>query len=494
SYESPNSENQITQLQVINDSTLVGIHDGGSFFKTEDSGETWETVDIIGSWVLMSLDDMHFSDSMNGYIISRFGGIYQTSNGGDTWTELLDLTFFDFGQFTSIYSLSSDILTAAGKGGLIFSTDDAMESFSANAIPLDIARAIDLADESTAFVKGEELLYHLDVATGEYFEVQPYWEESDSKNAFVFFDDQTGIGLDEGGQLRKTTDGAMSWIDIEVTESPAGQFTDFEFVDAQNGIVLEETSTLWKTNNGGTDWEEIFQGDVQIFDAVSATLFFLVNRDEAGQMNLMRSTDGGENWTELSDFFAFFFFELHFLNESTGFVSSSSGTRRTDDAGETWEINNSGLSHYQFLNNEVGLGLASQEVYYTDDGGMTWSPAGPNSGALAYSVEGDRIITLNQLYAIHTASLNTLSTEEIAELSQPLKVYPNPAQDDLTLVVPEGNWSVYELVHVSGKLLISEKIQNQEVLRIDLKELPSGFYLIRVIGEDSVAQAKVIKQ
>jgi photosystem II stability/assembly factor-like uncharacterized protein len=492
-YESPNSNNLITQLQIINDSTLVGINDGGIFFKTEDSGETWETVTIIGSWVMMSLADMHFSDSMNGYIISTFERLYRTSDGGNTWTETPNFNFFAFGGLTSIYSLSSEALFAAGKGGLIFNTDDAMESVSTNAIPLNAVRAIHLADENTAFVKGEEMIYQFDLQTGEYSEVQPYWEESDSKNAYVFFDDQTGLALDEEGQLRKTTDGAMSWTEVNVAGSSGGAFSDFEFLDEDNGILLEETSTLWKTNDGGSDWEEIFQGDVQAIDAVTANLFFLVNRAEDGQKSLLRSTDGGDNWTELAEFYAFFYFELYFLNESTGFVNSSSGIVRTDDAGESWESDNVGVSHYQFLDDEIGLGLASQEVYYTNDGGVTWSPAGPNSGARDYSVAGDRIVTLNQLHAIHTAPINTLSTDETIDLSRPLMVYPNPSSDYFTIAVPDGRWSTYEVVDITGKVLIREKVQ-QDLLRVDLRDVTSGLYVIRVMGEDGVIQAKVIKE
>lgn len=495
SYESPNSNAYITELQILNDSTLYGIDDAGSFFKTEDSGETWETVDIVESWISAYFWDMSFSDSMNGYTISNNHRLYSTNNGGETWTELSDFDFFNSPNIFTIYSLSPETLYGGGEGGLIFRTSDALESINANAIPLDYARAIDLADENTAFVKGSEMLYRLDLETGEYPEVQPYWEGTDNKSAFVFFEDETGFGLDQEGQLRKTTDGAMSWIDIDVAQSSTGQFTDFEFVDEENGILLEETSILWKTNNGGTDWEEIFQGDVQVFDVVTSTLFFLVNRDEAGQVKLLRSTDAGESWSELSEFFAFFYNELYFLDESTGFINSNFGTSRTDDAGETWELENSNVRRFQFLDDEVGVGLASQGVYYTDDGGMTWSPAGPNSGAHSYSIAGDRIVTLNQLHAIHSAPLNTMSSKPITKSIQPLSVYPNPAQNILTVVVPEGNWFTYEIVDIRGKVLMREKIRHRGVLRIDLKALTSGFYLIRMMGEDSAAaQAKVIKQ
>ncbi|MCZ4410565.1 T9SS type A sorting domain-containing protein [Cryomorphaceae bacterium 1068] len=495
SYESPNSNADITELQILNDSTLYGIDDAGSFFKTGDSGETWETVDIVESWMPANFNDMHFSDSMNGYTTSYNHLIYRTGDGGETWTELSDFDFFNFPYIFSIYSLSQETLYCGGEGGVIFTTTDGLESVNANAVPLDDARAIDLADENIAFVKGSEMFYRLDLETGEYLEVQPYWDESDTKNAFVFFDDETGFGLDQEGQLRKTTDGAMTWSEIDLVQSPSGQFTDFEFVDENNGILLEGTTTLWKTNNSGSNWEEIFEGDVQVFDAVSETLFFLINRDEDGQMSLLRSTDGGENWTELADFFAFFYFELHFLNESTGFVSSNFGTSRTDDAGETWELDNSGVSHFQFVNDEIGIGLQSQEVYFTNDGGMTWSPTGPNSGFVAdYSIAGDRIVALNRLHAIHTAPINTLSTEEIAGSSQPLLIYPNPASDDLTVVFPDGQWSQYEVVDITGKVLLSKKVQNQGILRVDLRDFSSGIYIIRIIGDEASVQAKMIKK
>jgi len=494
SYESPNSGTEITVLQVMNDTTIYGIGSKGAFFKTVDRGETWETTTIIEVSGSEFLSQMHFSDPMNGYASMSSGRFFRTNDGGNTWIELLTFDAFNYSDLTSIFALSAELLYGGGEGGILFKTTDAFESFTANTIPLDRAEAIELADENTAYLKGREVLYRFDLVTEEYIEVEPYWEGSDSKNSFHFFDDQTGMGLSEDGLFRKTTDGAISWTEIEVDDAPEGEFMAFEFVDEENGIILEETSTLWKTTNAGLDWVVIFEGDVEVFDAVSTNLFFLVNRAESGQMSLLRSTDGGENWAELVDLYGFFYSEIYFLDESTGFAVSNFGTRRTDDAGESWQLVSSGISDIRFVDDGVGLALNSQEVYFTNDGGVNWSPAGPATGANSYATDGSRIVTLNDLYAIHTAPINTLSTKVASESNNSLIVYPNPASDELTVVIPDGRWSTYEVIDINGKMLSRGTIQNQELLMIDFREIAAGFYLIRLSGEEAVMEAKVIKQ
>ena len=61
---------------------------GGIALHTADGGVSWKDVDIKHSESIYEL--VHFSDSQNGWILSR-RNVYRTVDGGKTWSNVLQL-------------------------------------------------------------------------------------------------------------------------------------------------------------------------------------------------------------------------------------------------------------------------------------------------------------------------------------------------------------------------------------------------------------------
>ena len=64
---------------------------------------------------------------------------------------------------------------------------------------------------------------------------------------------------------------------------------------------------------------------------------------------------------------------------------------------------------------------------------------------------------------------------------QPLQVYPNPANNLITVQIPDNslNSAYAEIYDISGKILIKQKLTS-ESLNIDVSLLSNGIYLIKV--------------
>ena len=93
-----------------------------------------------------------------------------------------------------------------------------------------------------------------------------------------------------------------------------------------------------------------------------------------------------------------------------------------------------------------------------------------------------------------TAGIGTI------QATNTLAVYPNPAQDIISIRLPEtmnGKMNL-RIEDLSGKLVADENYflssQDKRVLNKDISALANGMYLIRVMNDDITYQAKFQKK
>ena len=87
------------------------------------------------------------------------------------------------------------------------------------------------------------------------------------------------------------------------------------------------------------------------------------------------------------------------------------------------------------------------------------------------------------------------ATDEHKTIKQLFKIYPNPANDIIT-IGNDGNPDVYqvEIISISGRLLKSQSLLSGNN-SFDISDLPSGLYLVKITGNNgNVYQERIIKQ
>lgn len=88
----------------------------------------------------------------------------------------------------------------------------------------------------------------------------------------------------------------------------------------------------------------------------------------------------------------------------------------------------------------------------------------------------------------NTSENLTITTEET------ISVYPNPFTSNFEIEIPESHeYTTVNLYDVTGRILISKNIANENRLQIEGSSLVNGFYFIEVKGEHKSLTRKIIK-
>ena len=89
---------------------------------------------------------------------------------------------------------------------------------------------------------------------------------------------------------------------------------------------------------------------------------------------------------------------------------------------------------------------------------------------------------------------NLLGVEDQLDIQQSFTLFPNPADDQLTISYNQEGVYILECYDLSGKLVQSETITNSEQV-INISSLNSGMYLYRIKdGNKTIQTGKLIRE
>ena len=156
----------------------------------------------------------------------------------------------------------------------------------------------------------------------------------------------------------------------------------------------------------------------------------------------------------------------------------SSATYKYIDGVQVSKVSWSG--NFSTINNSASLGISN-------------SPCIPPTSARNYEgAMDDLFIYSESLDATEVMNLFTTPAGLLPTLSQntiDIAVYPNPAQDFITLEAEAG--SVYEITTLTGQTLTAGTVQ-QAREQIATNGLTAGLYLIRVSNDKGITTQKII--
>ena len=144
-------------------------------------------------------------------------------------------------------------------------------------------------------------------------------------------------------------------------------------------------------------WEQVYTGSNQFL----RDMVFVPGPDGLWQTgwviafegDILKTTDGGDTWTTLSQNISTSLSAISFADQDTGYICTlDNKIIKTTDGGTTWTTVYNGSVNFdkiQFKDGHNGVALGTQKLY-TSDGGATWSTGtgGSNYWDLDYA-EGD---------------------------------------------------------------------------------------------------------
>ncbi len=193
--------------------------------------------------------------------------------------------------------------------------------------------------------------------------------------------------------LGKVTSGTGVWTELN-PKVPRVNYYGIYFLNPDTGWACGGSGAIIKTTDGGEDW-------TTAETPVTSLLFKIHSYNgqiviAAGFENtILRSTDGGETFTQVSTGLGndTKFWGVEMLNDTLGWVCGMYQTLlKTTDAGESWQQVFPGLNqHYwdlDFLNENYGMiACGGGKVLKTTDGGENWTIIQAGDTRALYTIE-----------------------------------------------------------------------------------------------------------
>ena len=482
-------EETIFQVKIINDTIyLLGRN---NIYISKDNAESWEILAKSEYY-----EKLFFIDDSTVFAINTEMGISKSTDGGQTWRNVYNSLFGTYG----IYFKNS------------------MEGFAASLTGL--YQTID---------GGEE-----------WMKVELHEENEDNYLYSVcFFDDNLGIAGGDKGVFYRTTDGGKNW---KLHKGNIGKMRQLYVVDENTWYCISE-STIYRSTDAGLSWKLNYTNDNQINDLVydNNVLYGLGNYRSFFKIKAPIPAYPGQVKG----------------NTSVEPNSSEIYSITENGANYKWEVNGNNIlkdendkaiikwgDPGQYTVNIVpytDCGVGSQKTFYvnvveppvpTVIGNIEVSEYSKESYSTVkhpesrydWFVEGAEDFTAdqNKLFVnwgeggIGSIEVIETSTGRSSRKSMSLTVtinsnldvapqekrslfnlYPNPTNEVLNFSLSNEinvDYIELQLLNITGQVIKKKKINlRKDIHLINLENLPSGIYVVKLLAKDKSFTKKIIK-
>lgn len=450
----------LIDIKLIDSQTICIVGAEGVVMKSTDAGQSW-IMDSITPYQLRSLD---ITNNL-GYAVGIEGKVFQTTDNGSTWIALSKGSTDDL---NSVFFVNESVGYAAGgvyspMKGTILKTTDGGEHW----IDLDCGISEDLF-------------------------------------SIYFTDINTGFAAGTRGLIAKTTDGGLSWTTSH--SNVLDEFHSVSFSDNNTGYAVG--LNILKTTNGGIDWYDISPGldcnlrSIVFFDSNTG---FVVGFDYSVFSDvILKTTDGGQTWSSYHFSTQNGLTGIHFSDYYNGFAVGTGVAYKTSDGGESWnqvlDVGNLELYAVFMTSSNTGFIAANYgKIFYTSDGGNSWAEKSPGTlnplkSIFFTGLETGFTVGLNgNIFKTTNGGINAI---DIAVVKSNFSLFPNPAATRVTL---ESTYKISGKTNVvifnsQGKQVLNQTFDARNFCELDICNLSTGIYIIKILTNNGVETKKLIVQ
>ncbi len=504
----------------------------GFILKTTDGGSTWSVIDYEFEHLFYDIElgsngEIILAGGADSFTETTQNAILFSSDEGASWNMLTDATgplaWYDIDS-----SNGNWIAVGASGSSTTFSlTDDTLNSSLLTG--LNISDVSFVNESQGAFVTGERVRGKIFTTTdgGATWENNLTLEGRKDFSAVAYVDNNNiwAIGEDHftGGSvwlIYHSSDQGASWTKVSTNISESDQrnsLEDLQFINAQAGFIKAEDMLL-KTTDGGSTWSAISEPDNITYSDFELIRF--LDEDNgwmAGEEKIAMTTDGGTTWKIKYEESGFGpeITGMHFLNSSTGYVTMERGDMmKTTDGGSTWTdltiFTSYDLNDLHFFTEDSGLVVGDGgRILKTVDGGANfetdYSLTQKNFHAIEFAGNGSGWIVGEKgtMYSTTNRGGIATSTEEPLTGTIPVDIqlhqnYPNPfnPSTNIRYQVPSNSTvslKVYDMLGREVATLLNGKAQpaGEYEVTFNTGNLSSGMYLYRLEVNQTIITKKL---
>lgn len=335
-----------------------------------------------------------------------------------------------------------------------------------------------------------------------------------NKNLFgVYLSDSNGVTVvGDSGIILRTNDGGSSWNTHMTEPSVVGvpnYLHSVQMFNTSRGIAVGHI-TIHRTFDGWNTWTT----QISPLPGLNALSFIDTNHGVAAGGGIIRTTNGGLNWTTIWTGGDMNFSGVVMIDSNTfiavGYTHQSEVILRTTDGGSSWQPQfpgTGGLSTVHFVDRNFGMAVGTfGRIYRTTNSGTDWSIQGSQTMtdlAGVSSVDTNRgVIVGSGGIILRTETGGIVEVEENAEdvineftLEQN---YPNPFNPSTrvnyrAVTKQHVTLKVYDVLGREIETLVDEvKQQGTYKVEWNASNLPSGIYVCRLVTPSSIAVKKLL--
>lgn len=366
--------------------TTLGIivADSCTILRTVDGGSNWGITILPGT---LSLNSVFFVNASMGYVVGSGGKIFKTVDGGVSWTDKSVASNYDL---LSVSFIDANVGIAAGDiylgGGFILKTTDGGTTWNSvlTTAQNEARKACCFVSATDGYCTGKGGRVFKTTNAGDTWTQVSYaggWDYS----SIQFTDANTGYMAYFYG-IMKTINGGSTWT----TYNSGNGNTFCYFRDQMNGYSVGFAGFISKTVNAALTWTAYQVGGVSGYvRSVFFTSSTIGHATGQGGGTMLKTTDGGINWTSQAIGPTQSLVSVYFPSPTTGYAVGVLGTIvKTTNGGGSWSDISAGLpaiaasADFQsvwFTSNDTGYIVGKTYVtpymglLYTTNGGSSWT-------------------------------------------------------------------------------------------------------------------------
>ncbi len=389
-------------------------------FRTTDGGRTWTHVlDAV-------INDVMYVDQNTAVATGVLPGqVYRSTDGGQSWAAVSQ-EFEEDGPLNDLALVDEFTIAGASHQGDVWLSHDLGTTWTKtlDAIgDLPYTWELNFTDAGVGILTGARGIIYRTSDGGQTWQYITNGIGMDI-TAIEMHTDRYGIAVARNTYVMRTTDGGTHWT-VQKPEIRGQEFgfdeslNAVDILDDQNAFIAGPGGTVFKSVDAGQNWMPISSGgrlpvDLDIRDIAARTPddIWVVgsNRDMfRTQESIYRTLNGGQTWFRPFDGAAFEL--IQFIGEDKGWIMRLGGIlHRTDDGGNTWQDvtlpdvyfgDNPTIQDMQFIDENVGWAVGWWDyAARTLDGGRTWQTFDFGNNHEVRVAMGVAVISANEVWVV----------------------------------------------------------------------------------------------
>lgn len=178
-------------------------------------------------------------------------------------------------------------------------------------------------------------------------------------------------------------------------------------------VAIGNNGTILKTSDGGVNWTHKPSGtNFKLFKLqfCNANVGYICGYNNTNGL-LLKTVDGGETWSPIAAAGTSLIYDFSIVDDNILYFTDVNGIlRKTTNGGNSFEtvVSSGFIQRIQFVNENVGFGSTTNYLMKTIDGGGTWSTICPLS---SYPANGAFFFLNDQVGFVNTTSSLTRTTD-----------------------------------------------------------------------------------